>query len=294
MDDVQVDAELKQRDARGLASAWFEAGPVDTTETTPILVLMHGFPDGASAWSYQIEALKERYTVVAPYVRGAGPSERTKAVRRYSPDAVALDTLEILKEVDPTGKRPVVPVGHDLGAVHAWHLAELLQDRAKGVVLINGLTVSQMARRLVSPAQLKKSWYIFLLQVPVLPELLAKTASSPLLRFAHARGGLSPEFEPEVGDAKNVMLGPLNQYRAFVRDIPKALRRSAKRLTCPVLALYGADDAFVLAPRRDELEREAENVTIRILPGNHWIHRQDHVKINKLLAEFVEGAGGKP
>ncbi len=288
-----MDAQLKQRDARGLASAWLEAGPETVGDATPILLLIHGFPDAAQSWSFQIDALKDRYTVVAPFVRGAGPSEKSDRVRRYSPDAVALDVLEILKEVDPGGNRPIITVGHDLGCVHAWHLAELLQSRAKGVVLINGLTVSQMARRLTKPAQLKKSWYIFLMQVPILPELLARTASAPLLRFAHALGGLPVDLEPDIGDAKGVMLGPLNQYRAFVREIPRALRRSSKRLACPVLALWGANDAFLMAPRRDELEREAEHVTVRILPGNHWLHRQDHARVNKLLEEFVAKNGVK-
>ena len=288
-----MDAQLKQRDARGLASAWLEAGPEAATDATPILLMMHGFPDAAQSWSFQIDALKDRYTIVAPFVRGTGPSEKSDQVRRYSPDAVALDVLEILKDVDPGGKRPIITVGHDLGCVHAWHLAELLQSRAKGVVLINGLTVSQMARRLTKPAQLKKSWYIFLMQVPILPELLARTASVPLLRFAHARGGLPAGLRPAIESAKSVMLGPLNQYRAFMRDIPRALRRSSKRLACPVLALWGASDAFVVAPRRDELEREAEDVTVRILPGNHWLHRQDHERVNRLLEEFIARNGVK-
>jgi pimeloyl-ACP methyl ester carboxylesterase len=286
-----MEAQLKQREARGLTSAWLEAGPAEPAAGTPVVVLMHGFPDSAKSWSFQIDALKDRFTVVAPYVRGTEPSEKAQRIERYAPDAVGLDVLEILREVDPTGKRPVVVVGHDLGAVHAWHVAELLQDRAKGVVLINGLTVRQMARRLTNPAQLKRSWYIFLLQVPLLPELLAKTASAPLLRFAHNLGGLPADLTPEVDDPKDVMIGPLNQYRAFMRLVPRALLRPVKRLACPVLALWGKDDAFVVAPKRSELERDAEKVTVRILPGNHWLHRQDSERVNKLLIEFVEQSG---
>ena len=56
----------------------------------------------------------------------------------------------MLREVDPDPTRPVILVGHDLGAIHACHAAQFLQKRVKGVILFNGLSLYQAARRLKS------------------------------------------------------------------------------------------------------------------------------------------------
>lgn len=282
-----MDVVTKRIEVRGLTSAWLEAGPDEATDATPIVVLLHGFPDTAASWNYQIDALKVDATVVAPFLRGGGPSEKAPGLGRYSPDSIGLDTLEILNVVDPTGKRPVLAVGHDLGVMHAWRLAELLQKRLIGLVAINGLTINQMVRRAKSPRQLLRSWYMFLMQVPLLPEALAKAVPLPLLKFAHGLGGLAPEFRPDAAELRGAMVGPLNQYRAFLRDIPKNLRRAGKRLSCPVLVLWGADDTFLMAPTTDEIERDASRVTIRILKGNHWLHREQAARVNLLIQEFL-------
>ncbi len=289
--NVQVVVQRRQLELRGLTTAWLEAGPSATTARTPIILLLHGFPDNADSWSYQIEALKTRATVIAPFVRGAEPSAKGKGLGRYAPDAVGLDVLEILASVDPEAKRPVLCVGHDLGAVHAWRIAELLQKRAVGLVIINGLTIPQMLRRAMNPRQLLKSWYIFLMQVPVLPELAANAAGGRLLNLAYRLGGLSEEFRPDAEQLRGALSGPLNQYRAFVRDIPRALGRIGRRLRCPLLVLWGEEDAFLEPPTATEIERDAEHVTIRILPGNHWLHRQHAERVNGLLCEFIDQCG---
>lgn len=280
---------LRQKTLRGLKTAWLEAGPEDA----PLALFFHGFPDAAECWEYQFQGLSDRYRVIAPYARGAGPSEKATRLHRYAPDSAALDALAILDEVDPTRKRKVFIVGHDLGSVHAWHMAQLLGRRAAGLVVINGLSVAQMARRWKNPRQLVKSWYMAAMQVPVLPETLFRAFPARLLKYAHKRGGLRPEFRPPLPKVRAALEGPLNQYRAFAREIPKALLHKTRRLTCPVLVLFGKDDAFLEPPTHEELARDAARLTIRILPGNHWLHRQDHEKVNKLLADFFTRSAGE-
>lgn len=273
--------DLRETTSRGLRTGWLQAGPADAPE---VVVFLHGFPDSAASWDHQIAHFAKTHTVIAPYVRGAGPSEKARGLRRYGRDAFALDVLSILDEVDPKKKRPVHVVGHDLGAAHAWHLAGLLQKRAKSLAIINGLTVGQMLRRWRRPRQLVKSWYIAAMQLPLLPEAMFGALGQPLVAFAHAQGGLPPERRPDFRTVRGSLTGPLNQYRAFLREAPDALARE-RRLQCPVLVVFGKDDAFLVPPTRQELEADAQRVTIRILPGNHWLHRENPEKINRLLGE---------
>ncbi len=282
----------RQETIRGLKTAWLEAGPNDA----PILVFLHGFPDTAACWDKQIGVFSNNYRVIAPFLRGSDQSEAGAALDRYSPDAVALDVLAILSEIDPGHKQKVFCIGHDLGAVHAWHLAGLLQDRAGGVVILNGLTIRQMLARWKHPRQLAKSWYIYLMALPVIPELLVRAAPSRLRTLAYTLGGLPKDGRPADSGSpatdRGAMLRPLNQYRAFLRAVPRLAGRRRQRLDCPVLVLFGEDDAFLSPPTLDELSPDARRLTVRIIPGNHWLHRDQPERVNTLLGRFFADALG--
>jgi pimeloyl-ACP methyl ester carboxylesterase len=271
---------------RGLETGWIAGGAA----AGPLVVFLHGYPDTADVWSSQLDHFQSRFGVVAPHTRGAGPSEPGHVVARYRPDSVALDVMAILDRVDPSQSRPLFFVGHDLGVVHAWHLAGLLHKRVAGLVAINGLTISQMAGRLRSPRQLMRSWYMFMFQLPRIPELLLGTSGGKrLMQRALAAGGLKPSERPDP----KASTAPLNQYRAFVRDLPAAVMKRSRRLDCPVLVLWGEKDPFVLPPTRDELARDARDLTIRIIAGHHWLQREQSDRVNNVLGEFFAASAAR-
>lgn len=269
---------------RGLQTGWLE----NHKDGKPVVFFLHGFPDSPEAWEKQFDYFDDKFQIVAPYTRGAGPSKKAGAskLRRYGTDAAVLDALEILDAVDGGGSRPVLLVGHDLGAVHALKLASALGQRCKGVVIINGLGIKQMGRRLMGGGlrHLKKAWYMFAMQVPHLPEFLMQRFSGQILRRAYQAGGRS---QHEKTDSE-MLVGPLNQYRAFLRELPRELIRNTPRLFAPLLVLWGRDDAFLEPPTQDEMETIANRVTIRILRGNHWVHRESSVVVNELINDFFK------
>jgi pimeloyl-ACP methyl ester carboxylesterase len=271
----------RSRIIRGLKTGWLESGSSDK----PILLLLHGYPDGPAIWDRQDTYFNDRFQVIRPETRGVLDSERATRLSRMSTEALAFDILEILKAVDPSAQRPVFCAGHDMGAAVAWTLAPLLGTRLKGLIAVNGLSTTQMLRRLFRPSQIKKSWYMFLMQTPVLPEVITTLVPSLVQRFAYAIGDLAPQDRPEI-QAQDCKY-PLNQYRAFVRELPKLLLNPAPKLTCPVMVLWGSDDAFVLPPTLDELEPYARKVEVRILKGNHWIFRSEAAKVNPLIDDFT-------
>lgn len=275
-------SRLVTKEIRNLKTAWLDDGPEDA----PVLLFLHGFPDGPHVWSFQAEHFENRFHVIRPYTRGLFPFEGTPDFGRYSLDALTLDCLEILREADPTGKRPICCIGHDLGGAVAWNLAPFLGNRLKGLVIINSLSLAQMFHRFSDPRQQLKSWYIYLMQIPFLPEWLVRSLPKTLLQVAYSRGELPFEMRPQTQLSASGLARMVNQYRAFARDLPKLLRRQPEKVAAPVLVLWGARDAFLVPPTLGELEPYCSSVTLRILDGNHWIFREFPDEVNGILEKF--------
>lgn len=277
-------ARLESAVIRGLNTSWYRAG--DTQK--PILLFLHGYPDSPETWESQLDHFKNDFEVVCPFLRGAGPSEKAGTIRRYGLAGVGLDLLTMLKRIDPKSSRPVYCVGHDLGAVHAAHLAQLLGSRMQGLILLNGLPLSQMARRFTNPKQHLKSWYIYLMQLPFFPETVAKHFPKVILGLAHELAHLPKAQQVPTHKLRGAIVHTVNQYRAFARELPRHWRQSEPRIHCPLLVIWGEDDAFLVTPTADEFKPFAHQITSRIIEGNHWVHRESPKRVNRLIGEFIQ------
>jgi pimeloyl-ACP methyl ester carboxylesterase len=277
-------SKLVQRSAkiRGLETAWLEGGNLQG----PTLLFLHGFPDTPESWSSQFSHFLDRYHVIAPYSRGTFPSEKSHEIRRYGNASVALDILQLVREAAPN--RKIILVGHDLGAAQAWYIAPMLGDQFAGMIIINGMSVQQMAQRLGRIEQQLKSWYIYLFQLPRLPEILLQRFPGRMIRFAHRKAHLRPDLRPRISNTVRGLVHPVNQYRAHVRSLPFELNDRMPIIQKPVLIIWGESDPFLIIPSKNEIAAYARNAQIRILPGSHWIHREKPDQVNQLIEEFVE------
>ena len=95
------------------------------------LLLVHGFPFDHSMWNGQIDALSERYRVIAPDLRGFGQSELGEGVvtmEQMADDLAALlDALEI--------GEPVVLCGLSMGGYIAFEFWRKYAARLKALIL---------------------------------------------------------------------------------------------------------------------------------------------------------------
>src|SRR6516225_7995864 len=94
------------------------------------LVLVHGLMGRGSTWSRQLPwlvRLAEVYTHDAPWHRGRDVADPYPiSTERFVSDlAAAVEGLE----------RPVILVGHSMGALHSWCLAAARPDLVAGVVV---------------------------------------------------------------------------------------------------------------------------------------------------------------
>ena len=101
----------------------------------PLVVLCHGFPESWYSWRHQLPALAEAgYRVVVPDQRGYGQTDRPEPIEAYN---ILQLTGDIVGLVNTLGQERAVIVGHDWGAVVAYHCALLRPDIFNAIALLS-------------------------------------------------------------------------------------------------------------------------------------------------------------
>src|SRR6188472_2746484 len=90
----------------------------------PPLLLLHGWPEFWLTWEPVMARLANRFTLVAPDLRGFGDSDKPEGP--FGPDQHAVDMLALL---DALGLRRVGIVGHDIGGAVMQPLARKSPQR---------------------------------------------------------------------------------------------------------------------------------------------------------------------
>jgi len=99
------------------------------------VVLLHGFPELAYSWRYQLPALAAAgYRAIAPDLRGYGQSSKPMGVEQYTLQKLLADVVGLL---DALHLERAYFVAHDWGALLAWQFALLLPERMAGLVALN-------------------------------------------------------------------------------------------------------------------------------------------------------------
>jgi pimeloyl-ACP methyl ester carboxylesterase len=102
----------------------------------PTVLLCHGFPECWYSWRHQLTALAEAgFRVIAPDMRGYGPTEQPTEIDQYTLLHSIGDMVGLL---DALAVQQAVIGGHDWGAPLAWAAAVLRPDRFRGVIALSG------------------------------------------------------------------------------------------------------------------------------------------------------------
>ncbi|MCC7360318.1 MAG: alpha/beta fold hydrolase [Anaerolineales bacterium] len=128
------------------------------------MLALHGFPDLPHTFHDQMQALAQAgYRVVAPYMRGYFPTEAPPDVS-YEAAALAQDVLAL---IDALADQPVILIGHDWGAAAAYRAAVLAPERIARLITI-AVPYGEIwwNALLTNPAQQRRSWYMFFMQLP--------------------------------------------------------------------------------------------------------------------------------
>lgn len=255
------------------------------------VILLHGWPDRATLWSHQAEALAASgYRVLAPDLRGFGDSDRPEGVEHYRMTALRGDVLGL---ADALGVDRFALAGHDWGAALGWALC-LASDR---VTRYAAFSVGHPAAFATAGFRQKAmSWYMLWFQFPGVAEQVLPAQDWQFLRgWAHAsfpEGHPLPQRQIDDLSRPGALTASLNWYRANVDPatfVPTALPQ-VPTVRIPVLGVWSEHD---LALTEAQMRRSSEFCDdfrfARVDGAGHWIPQEAPERASELLREFLIG-----
>jgi epoxide hydrolase 4 len=242
---------------------------------SPLLILLHGFPEFWFAWrDYMSKLAALGFYVVAPDQRGYNLSEKPRGFGAYQLEILADDIAGLASAL---WRETFQIVGHDWGGSVAWSLASRHPSRLHRMVVLNAPHPAIWLRAMrTDPEQRRRSGYVRFLQLPWLPEMLLRLGGyqGVAKAFASAR----PEaFTPDVMQSyreawstPGALTGMLNWYRAIFRHpIPMPAPGS---LSTRCLVLWGDSDPFAISGlAADSAALCAAAEIIHLENTGHWL-----------------------
>ena len=243
------DAQVDHFERAGLSFPLRDEGPPDGEA----VVLLHGFPQDASAYDGVVPLLHARgLRTLVPTQRGYAASARPRRRRNYATAETTADVLALLNAADLARAHLV---GHDWGAAPAWAMAAWHPDRVASLTVLSTPHPAAMVASFVTSSQGRKSWYMALFQLPVLPERLAsRTLHDSLIKSR------LPTIYVERYVKAMAEPGALTAALSWYRGIPFSIRPPVGTVTVPTTYVWGRYD-FALG--RAAAERTRRHVTGR-------------------------------
>jgi pimeloyl-ACP methyl ester carboxylesterase len=295
----------------------------------PLVVLVHGFPEGWYSWRHQIPVLANAgYRVAVPDVRGYGGSDKPHVIEAYAIKNLCADIDGLITAL---GADRAVVVGHDWGAPIAYGTALFHPERVRGVA---GLSVPHLGRGpapavdLYRKAYKDRFFYQLYFQEPGVAEAELEADVGRSLRKAYyaasgegqkagyrienptGPGWLDRYVDPDrlppwlseadldycAGEFRQSgFRGPLNRYRNSERDFEQLAPFDGKPIAQPMAFLAGSlDPVLRFFPGVDmvDLMRKqcADLRLVRLFEdAGHWLQQERPAEVNAALLEFLDG-----
>src|ERR1700753_3562599 len=143
------------------------------------LLLLHGWREFWIAWEPVMERLADRYTLIAPDLRGFGDSDKPQGP--YGPDQHTDDMLALL---DALGIDKAGVVGHDVGGAVMQPLARKAPERIAGLFFFD-FVYPGIGARMGAPGRLTHIWYQSFPQMEMAPALVGASRESCRTYIGH-------------------------------------------------------------------------------------------------------------
>jgi pimeloyl-ACP methyl ester carboxylesterase len=262
------------------------AGPQDGL----VVVLLHGFPEFWYGWHRQIEPLATAgFRVIVPDQRGYDLSSKPSGVAPYALSELVSDVMAI---ADQIGQEKIFLAGHDWGAAVAWSTALWYPQRIAKLALLNVPHPSVMRKFIsTSPRQFLRSWYMFLFQLPWLPEALFSAFNYHIGARALLRSSRPGTFTAEdlahyrsAWSQPGALTAMINWYRALFRT---RIKFQDKTVRVPTRILWGERDDFLLTEMAHESLRYCTSAELfTFANATHWLQHEEPARVSELLIDF--------
>jgi pimeloyl-ACP methyl ester carboxylesterase len=264
-------------------------------EGYPVL-LLHGFPELAYSWRYQLPALAAAgYRAIAPDLRGYGESDKPNEIRAYSIHEIEADIVGLLDEL---GIERCTVAGHDWGAIITWHLALSRPERFERIIALN---VPFQPRGDVKPTDRFRAVpdgrfnYILAFQ----PEGLAEAqmerdlrgSLGGMMRNISANPAAITDEDLDVfidAFAAGGLRGPVNYYRNFDHNWETTPHFAGRKVEQPSLMIIADKDPILRPEMAAGIERHVPNVRKVIIEDcGHWTQQERSAEVNEAIISFL-------
>ncbi len=302
-------------DTNGIRMAVYEQGQ------GPAVILLHGFPELAFSWRYQLPALADAgFRAIAPDQRGYGMTDAPPDVSDYGAGELIADTQGLL---DSLGIESAVFVGHDWGAMLLWQMAMLAPERIEKLVILN---IPHFPRLPVDPIEVMRQrlgddFYIVNFQISdeadrafaedprhffnvmmrrnqvsrqqfdQLPPQMKVLSMLRIMARDEAGGDplLSVEERNYYADAfaRSGFTGPINWYRNWTRNW-EALAGVDQEIDIPTLFIGAANDVIISPEQIEAMRPLVTNLEIHMLEKcGHWSQQEKPDEVNRVMLDWL-------
>lgn len=257
-----------------------------------LILCLHGFPEFWYSWRHQIPEFADTYKVVALDLRGYNESDKPQEREAYRMAELMRDVEGVIRGL---GYEQCILVGHDWGGAIAWSFAYEHPEMVKQLIILNlphPAIFSESLRH--NPQQLLRSWYVFLFQVPLLPEFLLQlfdyeAIASAFENMAVDKTAFTKADLNAYKDAaakRGALTAMINYYRNIFESITKS--RSWPVLDIPTLMIWGEEDAALGKELTYGTEVYVKDFRIKYIPHcSHWVQQEQPQLVNQYMREFL-------
>jgi pimeloyl-ACP methyl ester carboxylesterase len=259
------------------------------------LLLLHGWPEFWLTWEPVMARLADRFTLLAPDLRGFGDSDKPDGP--FGPDQHAADMLALM---DVLGLRQAGIIGHDVGGALMQPLARQAPDRVAGLFFFD-FVYPGIGPRMAEPDRLNNIWYQSFHQMEMAPALIGATRESCRIYIGHFLRQWSYRrhvFDDVLEAFTDNFLKPGNlaggfaHYRAAHAGRIRMMRGEAPELppiTVPTCIRWAEHDPLFPYAWTDRLSETFTNLDLKMFPGvGHFPHREDPDRASEEIAAYFE------
>jgi pimeloyl-ACP methyl ester carboxylesterase len=238
----------------------------------PLIVFLHGFPDGWSLYLPYLMEFGRDHLAVAANLRGVRPSEQPEAVEAYAMPHLLGDLHGLL---DHLGRQSCTLVANDWGAYIAWVFASAYPDRVDRLVIMNGGHPAMLLRDFRSSrAQIAASQY----------ERHAALQPAPYPAYIQADPIKVPASLEEAAG-----LPVPDLASAFFDGVPRPPASTSLVVEVPTLVIWGMQDPSQLPGLLAGLDDYVPDLTlVRIGDAGHYPMRTHPEQVTRAIRRFLE------
>ncbi|MCC8981259.1 alpha/beta fold hydrolase [Bradyrhizobium acaciae] len=259
------------------------------------LLLLHGWPEFWLTWEPVMARLADRYTLIAPDLRGFGDSDKPRGA--FGPDQHTDDMLALL---DALGIDKAGVVGHDVGGAVMQPLARKAPARIAGLFFFD-FVYPGIGARMAAPDRLNHIWYQSFHQMEMAPALVGANRDSCrtyIGHFLHNWTHRKAAFDDVIEDFADNFFKPGNlaggfaHYRASHAGRVKMMQGEAPALppiTVSACIRWAEHDPLFPYSWTDRLGETFSNLDLKMFPDvGHFPHREDPDRAAAEIRGFFE------